>query len=246
MITLYHITERSLLSTLGTHTAPSAGNIWKLPVFKMVTLFQICTKVEMQSIIRLFNSKGIKPAENYSTMFSLSPGLVPWDYHLSWPLKRLTKRMLIHTWWRAEYRGAQMTLTPTNFSQGIQALMQHWRKCVKHNGDYSEETHAWFPPRLWNLRFSVFISMNFVFCLTGFGNVIHATISKLLNQWPLSLTCVSGGSVLANVSTADASGSLHFCNRKQTDSKENIWMEVELALKLMPCFKTGDLYLKEA
>lgn len=33
-----------------------------------------------------------------------------------------------------------MTLTPTKFSQGIQALMQHWSKCVKHNGDYSEDT----------------------------------------------------------------------------------------------------------
>jgi hypothetical protein len=59
MITLRHIIERSLLAILGTHMTPSAGIIWKQPIFKMVTPFQICTKVEKQSVIRLFNSEGI-------------------------------------------------------------------------------------------------------------------------------------------------------------------------------------------
>jgi hypothetical protein len=40
----------------------------------------------------------------------------------------------------------------------------------------------------------------------------------------LSLTCVSGGSVLAKVSTADASGSLHFCN-----NNNKIWRKTRSA-----------------
>jgi hypothetical protein len=97
-ITLYHIIERSLLATLGIHMAPSAGNIWKQPIFKMVTPFQICTKLETQSVIRLFNSEGIKPMKIIrECSLTHQASFHEIIYHHFRPLNRLTKRMLFPT-----------------------------------------------------------------------------------------------------------------------------------------------------
>jgi hypothetical protein len=42
---------------------PSAGVIWKQPIFKMEKTLPSCTKVEMLSVFQFLNEEGIKHAE---------------------------------------------------------------------------------------------------------------------------------------------------------------------------------------
>jgi len=71
---------------------------------------------------------------------SYSPDLAPSDFHLFWLLKdalrtrnlRLDEEVkkTVHDW---------LVQQPNDFSRGIYAFVERWKRCVEHDGDYNED-----------------------------------------------------------------------------------------------------------
>jgi hypothetical protein len=133
MIILCRIMNQSLLATLSAHTAPSAGVIWKQPIFKMATCLQSCTKVEMQSAIRVLSAGGY--------LFSLpySPDLSPCDHHLFWSLKDALRGCQFLPGEQVKMVAHEFNTNHMTSSLEKTRLIQHWRKCVQCNGEYSKD-----------------------------------------------------------------------------------------------------------
>jgi hypothetical protein len=69
VITMLHVTGWSPLATTCRYTKPSGGRSWNYQL-KMEAPLQLCTKQEMQSVIRFLNVEGAKPMEIYTRMLA--------------------------------------------------------------------------------------------------------------------------------------------------------------------------------
>lgn len=162
MITLCHIIDWSLSATLSVHMPMSVGMILKQPIFKVATHLHWDTKVEMWPIIPFLKSEGIKTCWNLSQSINSFTRLSSEWLPPFWPLKDAVRGL--HVLSNEGVKMAEKHQPQNFFSQGIQAIMQHWRKWIAHNGDKTEDWYVQFPCCLWNSMFPVLIWMTFVIC----------------------------------------------------------------------------------